>query len=46
MSQFRENLRTDERSDGQTLFYRTFPAEAGGPIMIPEPTNIINVGVI
>ena len=31
MSQFRENLKTDGRMDGQTLFYRTLPAEAGGP---------------
>ena len=23
--------RTDRRTDGRTLFYRTFPAEAGGP---------------
>ena len=35
MSQFRENLGTDGRTEGktdrQTLFYRTLPAEAGGP---------------
>ena len=31
MSQSRENLRTDRRMDGQTLFYRTIPAEAGTP---------------
>ena len=39
MSQSRENLRTDGRTDertegradGQTLFYRTLPAEARGP---------------
>ena len=31
MSQSRENLRTDERMDGQTQFYRTLPAEARGP---------------
>ena len=31
MSQSRENLRTDERTDGQTLFYRTLPVEAVGP---------------
>ena len=31
MSQFRENLKTDGRMNGQTLFYRTLPAEAGGP---------------
>ena len=31
MDQSRENLRTDERMDGQTLFYRTLPAEAEGP---------------
>ena len=27
MSQFRENLRTDRRTDGRTLFYRTLLAE-------------------
>ena len=40
MSQFQENLLTDGRTDGrtdrkmdrQTLFYRTLPVEAGGPI--------------
>ena len=31
MSQSRENLRTDGRTDGQILFCRTLPAEAGGP---------------
>ena len=31
MSQSRENLRTDARIDGQTLFYRTFPDKDGGP---------------
>ena len=31
MSQSRENLRTDGRMDGQTLFYRTLPGEAGVP---------------
>ena len=39
MIQFRENARTDGRmegrmqgrKDGQTLFYRTFSATAGGP---------------
>ena len=39
MSQSQENLRTDRRTEGgtngridrQTLFYRTLPAEAGGP---------------
>ena len=31
MSQFRENLRTDGRSDGLTLLLRSLPAEAGGP---------------
>ena len=34
MSQSQENLRTDGRTDGQTLFYRTLPAEAGDPVMI------------
>ena len=31
MSQSQENLWTGGRTDGQTLFYRTLPAEAGGP---------------
>ena len=31
MSQSCENVRTDGRMDGQTLFYRTLPGEAGGP---------------
>ena len=31
MRQFRESLRTDGRTDGQTQFFRTLPAEAGGP---------------
>ena len=31
MSQSRENLRIDRRMDGQTLFYRTLPAEDEGP---------------
>ena len=35
MSKSRENLRTDGKTDGrtdvETLFHRTFPAEAGGP---------------
>ena len=31
MSQFWENLRTDGRTDGLTLFYRTLPAQAGRP---------------
>ena len=30
MTQSRENLRRDGRTEGQTLFYRTLPAEAGG----------------
>ena len=28
----RKLIRTDGRTDGQTLFHRTLPAEAGGPI--------------
>ena len=40
MSQFRENLQTDGRTDGQTLFYRTLPAEAGGPT-----SHAIEVGI-
>ena len=31
MSQTQENLWADGRMDGQTLFYRTLPIEAGGP---------------
>ena len=30
MRQSRENLQTDGRMDGQTLFYKTLPAEDGG----------------
>ena len=30
MSQFRENLWTHRRMDGQALFYRTFPTQARG----------------
>ena len=32
MSQSRENVRTDGKTDRQTLFYRTLPAKTGGPI--------------
>ena len=31
MIQFEGNARTDGRMDGQTLFQRTLPANAGGP---------------
>ena len=31
--------RTDERTDGQTLFHRTLPAEAGGPIISFDDQN-------
>ena len=31
MSQSRENVWMDGRTDGQTVFYRTLPAETGGP---------------
>ena len=31
MSQSGENVQTDGRIDGQTLFYRTLPAKAGDP---------------
>ena len=41
MSQSRENLRTDGRTDGQTLFYRTLPAEAG----VQQPSHAIEVGI-
>ena len=30
--QFQENAWTEGRKDGQTLFYRTLPTTAGGPI--------------
>ena len=33
MSQSGENLRTEGRADGETLFYGTIPAESGGPKM-------------
>ena len=43
MTQFRENLRTDGRTDGkdgrtdgQTLFHRTLPAETGVLIRLPN----------
>ena len=36
MSQSRENARRDRRMDGQILFYRTLPAEAGGPTTSPQ----------
>ena len=47
MIQFKENAwtggrkdgRTDGRMDGQTLFYRTLPASAGGPIISFETPN-------
>ena len=32
MNQSQENFRTDGRTDGQTLFYRTLSATAGCPI--------------
>ena len=32
MIQFKENTQTDGQKDGQTLFYRTLLATAGGPI--------------
>ena len=32
MSQSRENVQTDGRMDGQTLFYRILPADARAPI--------------
>ena len=35
MSQSRENLQTDGRTDGQTLFHRILLAEARGPIRDP-----------
>ena len=31
MSQSRKNLRTDGKTDGEILFYRTLPAKTGGP---------------
>ena len=35
MSQSQESLQTDERTDGQTLFHRTLPTKARGPIRDP-----------
>ena len=32
MNQFPENLQTDGRTNGQTLFHNTLPAMAGGPV--------------
>ena len=32
MIQFEENAWAEGQKDGQTLFYRTLPATAGGPI--------------
>ena len=43
MSQFRENLRTDARTDGLTLFYRNFPAEAESPIKLPSGQLNVNL---
>ena len=40
MDQSRENLRTDERMDGQTLFYSTHPAEAEGLIISLQQTTV------
>ena len=46
MIQFKENTRTDRRTEGQkdgwkngqkdrqTIFYRSLPATAGGPLMV------------
>ena len=42
MSQFQENLRTDGRTDGQTLFHRTLPAMVRGPKILPKPLTIPN----
>ena len=39
MSQSWENLRTDGRTDGRTIFYRTLPAEAGSQIKQKEDLN-------
>ena len=50
MIQFKENAQTDGKMEGQkdrqTLFYRTLPANAGGPInfFIVQQINYLNLG--
>ena len=42
ISQSRENLRTDGRTTGQTIFYRTLPSEAGGPKKESDVSSLEN----
>ena len=39
MIQFKENTQTDRWKDRQTLFYKTLPATAGGPIISMAPNQ-------
>ena len=41
MIQFKENGWTDGRKDGETLFYKTLPATAGGPIISKQTHTFI-----
>ena len=40
MSQLQENVQTDGKTDGQTLFYSTLLADVGGPI-IEKPHTVL-----
>ena len=40
MSRSSENLQTDGKTDGRTVFYRTLLAETGCPIKLPNITMI------
>ena len=42
ISQSRENLRTDGRTTGQPIFYRTLPSEAGGPKKESDVSSLEN----
>ena len=41
MIQFKKNTPTDGQKDGQTLFYRTLVATAGGPKMHRESSFLV-----
>ena len=45
MIHFKENARTDRRTDGQTLSYRTLPATAGGPKSESRTPSLQNTSV-
>ena len=45
MIQFKENAQTDGRTDGQTLFYRTLLATAGGPKSDSRTPSLQNTSV-